>query len=170
MCKHPPPPLSSVRSVWQQQQCGGGRVQCERPRWVQSAATVCERPHGVDQRPAEGQAEGGALGHVPGPARLRHGEGAGHVLCGGTEDLQLLQPGPGGPQPQSLQGWELLPGHQRSLSFTLMSVAAGELVSSCDGHYYFVGLIHFSSTLMSQVINTTALLTLRCISGYFLTR
>lgn len=89
---------------------------------------MCERPHGVDPGQGEGQTEGGPLGHVPSPPRLRHGEGAGHVLCRGPEDLQLLQPGQGRPQPNSLQGRKLLPGHQRShsLSLNVMSVAVGE--------------------------------------------
>lgn len=90
-----------------------------------------ERPHGVDQGQGEGQTEGGPLGPVPGPSRLCHGEGAGYVLCRRPEDPQLLQPGQGQPQPNSLQRWKLLPGHQRShsLSFIFMSVAVGELVS-----------------------------------------
>lgn len=85
----------------------------------------------MDQGQGKGQAEGGPLGLVPGQSRLCQGEDAGHVLCGGPEDLQLLQPGQGQPQPHSLHGWKLLPGHQRShsLSLTSVPVAVSELVS-----------------------------------------
>lgn len=104
---------SSLGPVGQKQH-GGGWLQPQRSCWLHAAAAVCEQPHGVDQGQGEGQAEGGPLGSVPGPPRLRHGEGAGHVLSGGPEDLQPLQRGPGRPESQSLQGRQLLAGHQRS--------------------------------------------------------
>lgn len=68
----------------------------------------------MDEGQGEGQAEGGPLGPVPGPSGLRHGEGAGYVLGRRPENLQLLQRGSGRPESDSLQGWELLTGHQRS--------------------------------------------------------
>lgn len=85
---------------------------------------MCERPHGVDEGQGAGQAEGGPLGPVPGPSRLRHGEGPGYVLGRGPENLQLLQRGPGRPEPNSLQGRELLTGHQRSRPLTLNTQAS----------------------------------------------
>ena len=108
----PPCSLSSVR----QHQRGGGWLQRERPGRVEGGAAMCEWTHGVDQGQREGQTEGGPLGPVPGRTGLCHGEGGGHVLCWGPEDLQLLQPGQGRHHPNGLQGRKLLPGHQRSVS------------------------------------------------------
>lgn len=105
---------SSVLSVWQQQQCGGGWLQCQWPCRVQAGTAVRERTHGVDQGHGEGQTEGGPLGYISGFPWLFHGEIGGHVLGWRPEALPLSQPGKGRPQPNGLQGWELLVGHQRS--------------------------------------------------------